>query len=386
MRSNSQGHLNLAVLVEDDAENDRGLSVNELSPRRGVHSYRYRDNHWEDLGRVFQLLGWGVTLEASITDGPPAYASSTGIGDVRRALVASCESGHWKKQARFLGKSFEAAALTTSASPDAVGNLSIRRGLYRDVGKDCKPAARSLGGKIPVWLEVPMSLAVDESVASIKFSETDDCRLPRRITAAQKGESFVVSYEQCEQQDGGDYYPLVNCQVASVWFTDGSWQRLAAFTKLGGSVSEPRHIVALGDSGPLLAVYGKGGVALHQANADGWTALPPLPGAKGCSVPISLRADPARIVMRSCNRPTKVSAFRLDGGEWKAVGGGFMAKPRWGAQQRPTIVADWIEEIPYLAIGYYGAPVTRVYQGQGSKWLQILEAVVDPTGAKNKSK
>jgi hypothetical protein len=383
MRSNSQGQLNLAVLSEDDAENDRGLLLKALSPKRGVQAFRFSDEQWEDLGRVFQLIGWGVTLEGSITDGPPAYAVSTGIGDVRRAMVASCESGKWIKQARFLEESFEAAALTTSASPGTIENVSIRRGLYADVGKDCKPVAQSLGGKIPVWLQAPKSLAKDDTKSSITFSEPGDCRPPRRIEANQKGDSVVVSYEQCEQEDGGDTFPLVNCQVTTVWFTDGEWKRLAPFTKLAGSTSDPRHAIALGDSGPLLAVAGADGLALHQGSAETWNPLPPLPGGKGCRVPIALRADPARIVLRSCSAPQKVSAFRLDGEKWKPVGGSFVAKSRWGAQRRPKVVADWIGSTPYLAVGYYGAPVARVFEGQGSKWQQILEAVVDPTGTKN---
>jgi hypothetical protein len=386
MRSNSQGHINLAVLSEDDAENDRALPVSALSPKRGVQAFRFQDDNWEDLGRAFQLLGWGVTLEASITDGPPAYAVSTGIGDVRRALVASCESGNWTKQARFLGESFEAAALTTNTSPGSIENLSIRRGLYGDVGKDCKPTGRSGGGKIPVWVQAPKSVARDESKASIKFSATGDCRLPRRILADQWGDSLMVSYEQCEQEDGGDHYPLVNCQLATLWFSDGVWKRLPSFTKLTGTVAYIRHAVALGESGPLLALLGPEGLAVHQATAEGFRSLPPLPGAKGCRVPLSLRADPARIVVSSCNASPNVSAFRLEGDKWLAVGGSFVAKSRWGADQGPKIVADWVGDTPYLAAGYYGAPVLRVFEGQGSTWKQILEAVVDPTGPKNKSK
>jgi hypothetical protein len=111
-----------------------------------------------------------------------------------------------------------------------------------------------------------------------------------------------------------------------------------------------------------------------------------LPGGKACQIPIALRSDPARIVVRSCSGYGRVSAYRLEAGAWKSVGGRFDLKPRWGAQQRPSSAADWIGEVPYLAVGYYGAPVAQVFEGAGAKWKQILETAIDPTRAKAETK
>ncbi len=385
VRANPAGQLHLAVLSKDDSENDLGLSTSDISPARSVQAYRYQDQSWEDLGRPFQLIGWGATLEGVSSDGPVAYAVSTGIGDVRQALVASCQSGHWTKEARFLGRSFHAAALVTSQKPDAIGNLSILQGLYADLGKDCKPVGRFGGGKVPVWLQAPAGFAGADGRGKFALAEPDDCRLPRAMVADHQGDSIVVAYEQCEQRDGGDYLSLENCQLSVLWLKDGTWKRLPPFTKLGGDVTNTRSAVAMGTSGPLVAVYGRQGLAVHQAEAEGWSTLPKLPGANGCQEPIRLRADPARLVVRSCTGYGRVRAYRLEGDAWKVVGNALSLKPKFGAQERPVVAADWIGETPYLAIGYEGAPVARVFEGKGTSWQQILEAVVDPTRPKKNS-
>jgi hypothetical protein len=376
LQANDAGVLHLAVLAEDDAENDLGVSINQPSPPRGVSAYRYKDETWEDLGRPAQLIGWEVTLEAAIGE-QPAYAVSAGIGDVRRAVVASCESGRWRKDARFTGESYEAAALVLNPTNNAFEDLSILRGRYPEVGPGCKPTGPFGGGKVPVSIQLPESYG-DPAETKVSFAGPDECRLPRKWMADARAGSVAVAYEQCQSQWGGDHVSIANCQIAALWFSEGAWKRLPSIQKLGAYEFESRHAIALGDKGPLLAVTGTQGLSLHQAEADGWTQLPPLPGGKSCLLPIDLRNDPARVVTRTCGGHGNVNAYLLEEGEWKSVGSSFSLKPKWGAEQRPAVAADWIDRVPYLALGYYGAPVARVFEGKGKGWQQILEATVDP--------
>ncbi len=388
LRSNDEGQLHLAALAEDDVENDRGLNVNALSPTRAVQAYRYQEGSWEDLGRPFQLIGWGVTLEGVSSPGPVAYAVSTGIGDVRRALIASCENGNWTKQARFLGESFDAAALVTSKNPDTIENISIKRDVWAAFGDgDCKPPPHFRGGRVPTSLRAPARLAKDPGHASIEFAEPGECRQSFNVIAIEEEDSLLLSYEQCDLLgDGEDRIVSSRCQLSLAWLKDGIWKRLAPFQIRSGNVANDRTALALGSEGPLVALPGADGLALYQAGSEGWKELPALPG-EGCRLPLALRSDPARIVVRSCDKSNvQVSAYRLDGESWQPVGGTKSLKPKWGAKRQPTTAADWIGETPYLAIGYGGAPVVRVFEGVGTQWEQILETQIDPTSPKNKSK
>lgn len=368
LHANSIGQLDLAVLSIDDS----------ASPAQGVQAYRYKAESWEDLGRPFQLTGRSPTLEGVSSDGPMAYAASTSIAQVRQAMIASCQSGRWTEQIRFSREKVSAAALVTSQETHAIGNVAIVEGRYADIGKDCRRVKQFPDGEVPVWLQAPAGFAGADGRATFTLAEPDDCRLPRSMVADHRDDSIAVAYEQCEQLDAGDHFPIKNCQVSVLWLKDGTWKRLAPFTKLGGVVGDIRSAVAMGASGPLVAVYGKQGLALHQATAEGWRTLPKLPD-RGCAEPIALRADPARVVVRLCSDYGRARAYRLEGDTWKVVGGTLKLNPKFGGQQRPDIAADWIGETPYLAIGYKGASVARVFEGKGKSWQQILEAVVDPT-------
>lgn len=375
LRSDAEGALLLAFLAEDDIENHRGLSKREASPARSTHLFRMLGDTWQDLGRPFQLMGWDARLDVSIGDGPLHIAIEAGIGDVRRALVASCEASGWQQAPRYTGKNFEAAGMIASDAAQAMGNIEIVSGPVALQEAHCQPPGSARGPDVPLRVLRP-GFHGQDSVA-IDLAEPGDCRVPRGFVAAARGEAVAVAYEQCGASDSAEHVSKSGCEIASVWHDGKSWQRLPAFELASADDIETRHALALSERGPVLAVAGEKELRVYRAAEEGWQALPALPDP-ACQMPVALQSDPPRLVTRSCGGPDLGRAYQLSDSGWRAIAKALPLKPPAGTRGRPDIAGHWIGETAYLAIGYYGAPVARVFASAENGWQQILQAQVDP--------
>ncbi len=366
--------LHLALIGEIDTDNERGLSSDKPAPPRALRAYRYQDDTWEDLGSPLDISGWRFGLESGVGGGQPVIAIAAGAREARTDTVAYCDAGKWKQRPRFQDAGAEAVALLTSV--DRVDNLSLKRGPITELGAECKPVSPFHTSPVPLSIQLPSGFAGNSADSPVELAVPGDCRLPRKFLTHTDADRVAVAYEQCVYEWGGDYMSISRCLVSVLWFADGEWQRLPSFEKLGAEEYETRHAIAIGNDGPTLAVMRARRMALYEYGADGWAELPALPGGSRCRLPVAVRGSPARVVVRSCGIYGVMTAFALQGARWKQVGSSLSLRPRWGAQGRPVVAADWLGNTPYVAIAYAGAPVARVFEGAGKKWQQILETVI----------
>jgi hypothetical protein len=365
-----EGGLLLVVLAKADIENAQMLSYGDPAPPRSLRAFRFADGQWQDLGSPLDVGGWNVELGSVAAGSPPAI--SVGLGKDRPAKVAVCGKDGWRARPRDAAEDLESFALLPHGID--VASVYVRRGSMTERAESCPDVGPFGPDNRPVEVAIHLDdrLVPAGGQTSARIGERGDCRSVGPLQAAGSQDALAAAYQLCKLKWGGDYLGVGPCEVETLWYREGTWQRLLSAPH-GPLDNNAPFELTLGPEGPLLATSGPNGVMVSAWGPNGWETLPAVKDTDGFWRPLALSSPPQHLTIAD----EELWALHLDDGSWTLVAPPLPIPVSEIGSRRFAEAAAWIGDTPYVAIGSRDQPVVRVLTGSAEGWTQTLEAVIE---------